>query len=56
MERAIADNLTGRFLALMVDGVAAGQADDDSFTSGSAGFIVEKGTIVADGFHIRALA
>lgn len=49
-------SLNGKSIAFMVDGVAAGQANDHSFTSGSAGFIVEKGTIVADGFHIRALA
>ena len=48
-------DVVGNAITFTVDGAPAGAATDDSFSSGSAGFIVEKGTIVADGFHIRAL-
>ncbi len=48
-------SLKGNRIGFTVDGTDAGTAFDDSFASGSAGFIIEKGTIVADGFLIHAL-
>jgi len=47
--------VAGDRLSFAVDGKPAGEATDTSFTSGSAGFIVEKGTIVADGFLVHAV-
>jgi len=49
-------SLKGSELRLAVDGEERLVANDNTFTSGGAGFIVEKGTIVADGFLIHALA
>ena len=48
-------SLKGDQIGFTVDGAAAGSAVDDSFVSGGAGFIIEKGTIVADGFLVQAL-
>lgn len=45
----------GNELAFFVDGVFAGSARDDALQCGAAGFIVERGTIVADGFLVHAL-
>ena len=47
--------VAGDQLSLVVDGKPAGEATDATFSSGSAGFIVEKGTIVADGFFVYAV-
>lgn len=47
--------VSGDQLRFWVDGRPAGEAVDLTFTSGGAGFIVEKGTIVADGFLIHAV-
>jgi hypothetical protein len=54
-KRDLKFELSGGDLRFFVDGKAAGTATDDTFSSGSAGFIVERGTIVADGFLIHAL-
>jgi hypothetical protein len=43
-------------LRLAVDGKEVASARDDTFQSGGAGFLVERGTIVADGFLVRAIA
>jgi len=40
-------------ISLVVDGKEVGLAEDDSFSSGGAGFFVEKGTILADGFLVQ---
>ena len=45
----------GSDLRFFVDGEEAGAATDDAFVSGGAGFIVERGTVVADGFLVHAL-
>jgi len=47
--------VAGDRLSLLVDGRPAGEATDATFSSGGAGFIVEKGTIVADGFLVHAV-
>jgi ADP-ribosylglycohydrolase len=47
--------VSGDRLHFRVDGRPAGEAVDSTFISGGAGFIVEKGTIVADGFLIHAV-
>jgi hypothetical protein len=47
--------VAGDRLSFVVDGKPAGEATDKTFTSGGAGFIVEKGTIVADGFLVHAV-
>jgi len=48
-------SLKGDDIRFEVDGVEVAAASDATFTSGAAGFIVEKGTIVADGFLVHAL-
>ena len=48
-------SLKGDAIRFEVDGVEAAAASDNTFSSGGAGFIIEKGTIVADGFLIHAL-
>ncbi|MBZ9938567.1 ADP-ribosylglycohydrolase family protein [Mesorhizobium sp. BR1-1-16] len=54
-KRDLMFSLNGDDLHLSVDGVECCAARDDRFQSGAAGFIVEKGTIVADGFLVRAI-
>jgi ADP-ribosylglycohydrolase len=49
-------SLSGDQLRFTVDGKEVATARDGSFTSGGAGFLVERGTIVADGFLVHALA
>ena len=48
-------SLKGDELRFAVDGKAVASARDDTFVSGGAGFLVERGTIVADGFLVHAL-
>jgi hypothetical protein len=48
-------DLKGDDIRLMVDGVEVAAARDGALASGGAGFIVERGTIVADGFLVQAL-
>jgi ADP-ribosylglycohydrolase len=48
-------SLKGSQIRFSVDGAEAGVAHDESFVSGGAGFIIEKGTIVADGFLVQAI-
>lgn len=45
----------GNELTFLVDGEAACAAVDDTFPTGSCGFVVDEGAIVADGFTVRAL-
>ncbi|MDR3475508.1 MAG: ADP-ribosylglycohydrolase family protein [Devosia sp.] len=55
-KRDLKFSLHGSQLRLAVDGEQRLFVKDDVFKSGGAGFIVEKGTIVADGFLVHALA
>jgi hypothetical protein len=48
-------SLKGDHLRFAVDGKEIASVRDGSFTSGGAGFLVERGTIVADGFLVHAL-
>lgn len=48
-------SLKGDELRFAVDGNEVAVARDTSFASGGAGFLVERGTIVADGFLVHAL-
>lgn len=43
----------GAQLTLSVDGVKTAAAQDDDYRSGGAGYIVDEGAIVADGFTIK---
>lgn len=54
-KRDLQFSLAGDRLTLKVDGKPAGEARDAAFASGGAGFIVEKGTVVADGFLVHAI-
>jgi len=45
----------GRALALYVDGVCLLRVDDPTYARGGAGFLVERGTLVADGFVVAAI-
>jgi hypothetical protein len=54
-KRDLKFSLKGGELRLTVDGKERVAVIDDAYTSGAAGFIVEKGTIVADGFLVHGL-
>jgi ADP-ribosylglycohydrolase len=54
-KRDLKFSLKGPELRLAVDGAERLVVSDDTFASGGAGFIVEKGTIVADGFLVHAI-
>jgi len=47
--------LQGERLVLHVDGVPLVSASDGDYPCGGAGFLVDEGAILADGFHIHAL-
>lgn len=53
--RALAMTAKGDELTLAVDGETVCRARDDAFGSGAAGFVVARGTIVADGFEVTAM-
>ena len=40
-------------LSLTVDGVPLLAAQDDCYPSGGAGFVIDEGTMLADGFRVR---
>jgi ADP-ribosylglycohydrolase len=50
----LALTVDGTHLTLTVDGHLLLQADDDSYASGGAGFVVDTGAILAKGFHLTA--
>jgi len=54
-KRDLKFSLEGDQLRLAVDGVECVAVRDGTFATGGAGFIVEHGTIVADGFLVHAL-
>lgn len=43
----------GDRLSLAVDGAALLEARDDRYRSGGAGFVIDEGTMIADGFRVR---
>ena len=43
----------GDRLSLAVDGAALLEARDDGYRSGGAGFVIDEGTMIADGFRVR---
>ena len=43
----------GDRLSLAVDGAPLLEARDDRYRSGGAGFVIDEGTMIADGFRIR---
>lgn len=47
--------LLGEHLSLFIDGVKAAEAVDSAYASGGAGFLVEKGAMLADGFTVERL-
>jgi ADP-ribosylglycohydrolase len=47
--------LKGDELTFYVDGVKAASGKDSSYSSGGAGFVVDSGAILADGFEVRAI-
>ena len=55
MERLYALRFTavGDRMALAVDGVPLLEARDDRYRSGGAGFVIDEGTMIADGFRVR---
>jgi hypothetical protein len=52
----VACRCAGSRMAVSVDGVTVLEAETDHALGGGAGFIVECGTLTADGFVVRALA
>ena len=44
---------TGARLSLVVDGELLLDARDDRYASGGAGFVIDEGTMIADGFRVR---
>lgn len=42
-------------LSLWIDGQLIAETEDDTFRRGGAGFLIQRGTMVADGFSITAL-
>ncbi len=51
-KRNLSRKVVGNKIFFEVDGKKVGMVEDDSFSSGGAGFVVDKGTIVADGFLV----
>lgn len=45
----------GNALTVFVDGELAAQATDDEYKSGGAGFLVDEGAILCDGFTVRRI-
>ena len=43
----------GDHLSLTVDGMPLLETRDDRYPSGGAGFVIDEGTMLADGFRIR---
>ncbi len=54
-KRTLKFSVKGTTLRFAVDGKECLSASDDAFVSGGAGFLVERGTVVADGFIVRAI-
>ena len=48
-------SMKGKKLSFAVDGKTVVEAEDGSYTYGGAGFIVETGAMLADGFTIESL-
>ena len=53
-KRSLYLKVVGNEIFFNVDGEKVGMVEDDSFSSGGAGFVVDKGTIVADGFLVSS--
>lgn len=49
----IAFRVKGNALAMFIDGRRVVEAKDDEYVSGAAGFLVEEGAILADGFSVK---
>ena len=49
----LAFSAQGERLALWIDGVLAAEARDADYRSGAAGFVVDEGAILCDGFAVR---
>ncbi len=45
----------GKKLTFFVDGIRAAEGYDDSYSGGQAGYVVDRGSILCDGFEVRAL-
>ena len=45
----------GRKLTFFIDGNRAAEAMDGTYTSGQAGYVVDRGAIVCDGFTVKAI-
>ena len=48
-------SLEGTKLSLRVDGKPAVEGRDDCYLCGGAGFVVDSGAILADGFEVRRI-
>ena len=46
----------GRTFCLSIDGSVVCTGTDEALASGGAGFLVERGSVLADGFRVRAAA
>lgn len=53
--RELAFTLDGPRLSLAVDGKTAVSGQDESYLCGGAGFVVDSGAILADGFEVRRI-
>lgn len=51
--RRVVLSAVGDKYQLYVDDNIAGTAKDDSYVNGGAGYVINKGTVVANGFHVR---
>ena len=53
--RELAFTLDGPRLSLAVDGKTAVSGQDESYLCGGAGFVVDSGAILADGFEVKRI-
>jgi hypothetical protein len=47
--------VAGHTLTMFVDGKEVAEAVDDEYPSGAAGFVVDEGAILCDGFTVKKL-